>query len=62
MKLDNPRLVKKPVNMKWCTFLNGTTSETPTEEQIQSSQSVFNPSQFNLELVNGDPTLTGKEV
>jgi len=62
MKLDNPRLVKKPVNMKWCTFLNGTTSETPTEEQIQSSQSAFNPSQFNLELVNGDPTLTGKDV
>jgi len=44
------------------SFVGGTTSKTPAKEKIQSSQSIFNPSQFNLELVNGDPTLAGTDL
>jgi len=44
MKLDSPKLVKKPVTMKWCTFPDG--SQAPVQAQ---------GSAFDLNLINGPP-------
>jgi len=42
-KLDSPKLVKKPITMKWCTFPDG---RTPRPQ----------PSGFNIELLQGEAT------
>jgi len=40
MKLDSPKLVKKPITMKWCTFPDGTPRPQPAD--------------FDVELLNGE--------
>jgi len=79
MKLDNPRIVQKPVTMKWCTFPNGTQTGQPEPAQqplevntlpfvppqvvVQDTPQESNPSQlnnplaqFDLQLVEGEPS------
>ena len=45
MKLDSPKLVTKPVTMKWCTFPNG-------EPPKRANERPNTPSAFNLQLIN----------
>ena len=49
MKLDSPKLVRKPVTMKWCTFPNG-------------EQDFDKESAFKLELVTENPRNLLEEV
>jgi len=49
MKLDSPKLVTKPVTMKWCTFPNGS-------KKAVRSAGVGSNSPFNLALINEAPT------
>ena len=58
MKLDRPKLVRKPVTMKWCTFPDGKPQPASLLPEILPKSVADTENQtasFDLNLVNGPP-------